>query len=327
MEPGSALASALEKASKRFREMYASSIKALDEVLDRLDKLLVSITHHNNNPAAYGVDGSMARLEAGSLSLTLLHAVGVRVEEGGVDTVNDVAAAVILPPGSVDALEALEAGMVLLETLVVEALPRHGVVFLDGPIADPPWRPRETFTLRSVASQLSKDLAIDPSLLAGIHEYRARVFSAHNVIGVVKRLTGERMLSNILGLESKLPNDGVLASMILARLLHEKATPVMTRPVRLGKGVYSVYGGIYSCYVFDTQRRTFYRIEVLEGHDCIKAASKSLTLTLPGQKYPLPVLAAHEKAQVPRGVIEALALKLKSHAAAIDPAAAIHAFR
>ena len=270
----------------------------------------------------YGVDGGLARARWGHSIVAVLHAAAVPVGWGGEPL--HLAAVVSVDASGPGAEEAVEASLVALETAAAaEALRRTpgAVLFLDGPVADPPWLPGSAAppeVLGEAARQLLPGLAPSEAVevLARIHEARAETLAGARVVGVVKRLTGN-VLGPVLGAQGL--GDAEAAAAIAAAL-RGGAEAAALGPVPLSGGVYDAYraaGGLETVYVLLPGPGRWYRVETWRGMG-LEAAGWSLDAVLPGPWLPEPVLAAHHAARVPGAALR-LARRMLAARAAGDP--------
>ncbi len=320
-----ALARSVEAAVEAAEEARGLAERLLEEAERR--RLLRALAPAEPPGPVYGVDGGLARTRWGQRLVAVLHAVAVPMGRGGEPL--HLAAVVAVDATGPGAEEAVEASLVALETAAAaEALRREpgAVLFLDGPVADPPWFPGSAAppeVLGEAASQLLPGL--DPGealeVLRGVHRARAEAFAGARVVGVVKRLTGA-LLGEALGA----PGLGdAEAAASLAALLRARAGggegAYAVGPLGLTGGVYDAYtgsqGGLEAVYVLLPGAGRWFRVETWRGMG-LEAAAWSLEETLPGPWLPEPVLAAHRAARVPGAALR-LARTMLAARAAGDP--------
>ena len=197
--------------------------------------------------------------------------------------------------------------------LEVEALERaiglidDGTIFLDGPIVDPP-----RMVLRGELRRVYEKYVAR----------RARIIAKATkkniiVIGVVKRILGNHLVSKLRSLFERFPwlNDYTLVTLVFSyitsRILHDAKMEyfLLSRPIELSyeKTDYKLYkengsGNIFYAYACLTPRSTRGRIVGIEiptiGKDITQqfrlAVHYSICWTYPGMSIPLPVLLAHK---------------------------------
>lgn len=300
-----ALGRALERVGRAYSESLRLSYKLVNEAGNK--RLLKSV-HDISLPDApvYGVDGSLARLKLGSRIVAVLHAVSVKLPSGLTGEIRHehIMSIIELPQAGIESEEALEIGMIALETLMLAYLAKNtenkALVFIDGPLADPPWQPKNTTILWDIANQLSADHGVDAENIVDIHQWRRSVLAEFKgrVYGVVKRISSSRLLGFLGDLDD---DDSILRSLLIG-LKRRGLGPHYIHLAPLRDGVYGVYGNIYACYVLDTQHSSIYRLEMTHS-ECEPAVQYSIALTLPGHKLPLPILLAHSYAQVPHKLL------------------------
>ncbi len=316
--PGEALEDAARLLAEQAPRLYRGAVEAAEEALEALrSRGLLHRVEQAKPGRLYGVDGGMARARLGSRLLVALHAAAVGPGE------LHMARLLLVPGSGPEAEEAAEAAMVMLETLVLAEAARRdpgAVYMLDGPLADPPWVPGPSRSLEEAASQLLPGMEPGEALeaLTGLHEARAEALGLAETIGVVKRLTGERLLAETLGV-GRLGDDH-LAAAVSALLRRRGHRVYAAGPLRLSHGVYRVYEErglpVYTAYVLDARWiPVAYRVEAAgEPGKALKAAALAVGATAPGSRLPAPILAAHRAAQV-AGRVLALARRLIAGAA------------
>jgi hypothetical protein len=200
------------------------------------------------------------------------------------------------------------------------------IVFMDGPLVDPPTFPRRDQKLReSYENEYIKRRA--ETILDGIK---------NNILtlGMVKKIEGNSLVSNLCSVDGaerdvlqKL-NDYTLATLIfksqyissflrgLAKSEHEEvilATKPYELPYNTDYSVYKKYGlHIYSFYILprlkDPRKRVL-RVEIPFDHEpsdaelktCAwKSAKYIAAAALPGHSVPTPVILAHKACTIPR---------------------------
>ncbi|KSW12462.1 hypothetical protein CF15_07000 [Pyrodictium occultum] len=327
----------LEKALQRARErrdiyqrLREAGVEALREALSR--GLIREAPEPEPSARSYGADGSRQLVGGGMGSYyALLSAVVVGLPEGiasrspvilypGAEVVE------ILDPTGAAAEAAAEAAQMVLETLALSRLEcmEPGVVFIDGPVADPPSRLDPAASARAVAGLLGVDPSEALRLVEGYHCARAAVVAAllergHLAAGVVKRIGRVRLLASRLRSAAGLPGmgDEELAAALAAAARSRLGRPFYTEPLEassIPRDVYRCYRRrglrIYASYTVSPYTLRPYRLEapVPEGGDphavMERLAAAAHGLTLPGQSHPLPVVLAHEKARLRRGLAE-----------------------
>lgn len=301
-----ALGRALERVGRAYSESLRLSYKLVGEAGN---KRLLKPVHDISPPDApvYGVDGSLARVRLGSRMVAVLHAVSVKLPNGLTGEIRHehIMSIIELPQAGIESEEALETGMIALETLMLAYLAKNAenkaLVFIDGPLADPPWQPKSTPVLWNIANQLSADHRVDAGNIVNIHQWRRSVLAEFKgrVHGVVKRISSSRFLSFLGGLDD---DDAILRSLLIG-LKRRGLGPHYIHLAPLREGVYGVYGSIHACYVLDTKHSSIYRLEMTHT-ECEPAVQHSIALTLPGHKLPLPILLAHSYARIPHKLLE-----------------------
>jgi hypothetical protein len=203
---------------------------------------------------------------------------------------------------------------------------REKIVFMDGPLVDPPTFPRRDQKLReSYENEYVKRRA--ETILDGIK---------NNILtlGIVKKIEGNSLVSNLCSVDGaehdvlqKL-NDYTLATLIfksqyissflrgLAKSEDEEvilATKPYELPYNTDYSVYKKYGlYIYSFYILprlkDPRKRVL-RVEIPFDHEpsdaeletCAwKSAKYIAAAALPGHSVPTPVILAHKACTIPR---------------------------
>ncbi|MET1101109.1 MAG: DNA double-strand break repair nuclease NurA [Pyrodictiaceae archaeon] len=257
-----------------------------------------------------GVDSSVAGpFKIASRSLVLA-STGLVVLEG--DRLVDKRSHISLEVGLEDSdhrLAMFREELRALEWVLENAWSREGspLVFLDGPIVDPPY----------IAGG-------EVGAYRDYFEERARLVSeilgrGGIVVGVVKRIESRILATKLESMGLRLPSgvdDKLLASIVfhawLAPLLDYVAGPSedmipATRPIELGGEPYSFFlergVRVYSIYAILGLRKTrrLVRIDVATPRTATSAREAvwrsivyAYALTPPGQGIPLPVILAHE---------------------------------
>ena len=313
---GEALEEAVEDYSGRLVEeamLLRNMVRgALSSLLAQGEARL--ITPRPSSPA-YGVDAGLARLRRGSRVVAVLHAVAL-----GPGFERHLVRVLSLPAAGPEADAAIEAAMSLLEAAVLATVPPGGLVFLDGPLADPPWVPKGTRLLEAAAEQLLGSRSQVDALI-GLHRLRAEAVKDRRVIGVVKRLTGETRLAALLGLGEA--GDDVAAAALAAALREERGANAVAAigPLPVEGEVYKPYmeavGGVNVFYVLDARGPRGYRVEAAMGVEAVEEAAGQ---SMPPKWLPEPVLAAHYAAKPPVSILAA-AERRAARGAAGDPVA------
>lgn len=314
-----AAAAAAERLGGEAARLSELAGRVLEEALGR--GLLRPVEPRGGAGPGYGVDGGLARLRRGSRVVAVLHAVAV-----GPGFERHVVRVLVLPAAGPEADAAVEASLSLLEAAVLASVPRGSLVFLDGPLADPPWVPPVGPLLEAAGEQL-----LGPGgggALAGLHGARAEAMRGLRVVGVVKRLTGEQMLSGLLGLPAGLGDDA-LAAALAAGLRRRGLEPHIVGPVEQQGPVYEPYrarlGGVWSAYVLDARGPRGYRVEAAGGPGAVvEAAGAALASAVPPAWLPEEVLAAHRLAKPPVGLVRAALRAAAAEAAGDEVAEAVY---
>ena len=333
----------IEHASRRSRELenVVKKQKELGErILDAIgDKLIVAIDRKGNPYIeVLGVDGSNQVVGGRSGKYYIMLSAVIVYLPQGTATVNpvirypDITIVSFTDPSGEIIEDVAEDVMMLLETRAimesVKLKQSEGTtpLFIDGPVMDPPRNIREESL--TVFKQLA---GIE---LGNVNEYykiRANtILEAYREgivpLGYVKRPGTDKLLLNYVGREIKetlkvFGGDEELVRTLLAIkiLVNGNNKIYYTTPIEypLDHSLYELYRryGLrvyYSYSMINPYSRPF-RIEVAVDKDTPKdrveeliewAVKLSHALTLPGQRYPLPVVIAHEKCRIRRGAAE-----------------------
>ena len=323
---GEALEEALARSVEAAVEAAAEARGLAERLLGEAERrgLLRRLAPVEPRGPVYGVDGGLARTRWGQRLVAVLHAAAVPLGRGGEPL--HLAAVVAVDASGPGAEEAVEASLVALETAVAAEVLRRApgaVLFLDGPVADPPWFPGSAAppeVLREAAQQLLPGLGPGEALevLTRIHGARAEALAGARVVGVVKRLTGA-LLGEALG--APRVGDAEAAASLAAGLRARGSRDAHALgPLGLRGGVYDAYlgrGGLETVYVLLPGPGRWFRVETWRGMG-LEAAAWSLHEAIPGPWLPEPVLAAHRAAQVPGAALR-LARSMLAARAAGDP--------
>lgn len=329
----------LEKALQREREretLYSILRAAGSTVYEEMRRrgLLHRPPGLRGSPACYGVDGSR-QVVGGRLGryYILLSTVIVTLPRGlgsaraeavypGVDIVE------VVDPTGAGIEPAAEAALMVLETLTLRRLAdaEPGIVFIDGPIVDPPARLDPGTAVQAVMRLLDAPPEEALRVVEEYHRIRARVVAGlvergHTVVGVVKRIGRVDLLARRLA-RLGIADAGRIGDedLVLALVAAAKARGdgvFYTEPVEatsLPGDVYRCYldAGlrVYASYTFSPYTLRPYRVEVAvpQGAEPRGAVERAIAaaqgLTLPGQSLPLPVVLAHEKTRIRRGLAQ-----------------------
>ncbi len=247
--------------------------------------------------------------------MAVLHAVAV-----GPGFERHLVRVLSLPAAGPETDAAIEAAMSLMEAAVLATVPPGGLVFLDGPLADPPWMPAGGRLLEAAAEQLLGSRSRVDALL-GLHRLRAEAAKDRRVVGVVKRLTGETRLATLLGLEQV--GDDAAAAALAAALRNEAGASAVAAigPLPVEGEVYRPYqealGRVNVFYVLDARGPRGYRVETAMSVEAVEEAAGQ---SMPPKWLPEPVLAAHYAAKPPVSILVA-AERRAAREAAGDPVA------
>lgn len=319
---GEAVEEEAERLAERLRGEAARLAEEAWRALGEAEKrgLLHRVSPATPRGRLYGVDSGLARLRRGSRLVAVIHAVAV-----GVEGERHLVRTLVLPAAGPEADAAIEAAMGLAEAAMVALVQEGGVVFLDGPLADPPWVPEPGPLLGAAAEQLLGPGGSAEDL-AAVHEARAGAMRGKRVIGVVKRLTGESRLSGLLSAAEA--RDDALAAAMAAALRGRRLGPAVVGPLRLEGGAYRPYlerlGPLGSVYVLDPRGPRGYRVEAA-GLGPLEAAEAALGEAVPPAWLPEEVLAAHVLAKPPVGVVAAAARLAAAGIAGDEVAEAVYA--
>jgi len=327
----------IERASRRRRQREAlySVLRRLGPlVYDEMKRrgLLHPVPQPLSDETSYGVDGS--RQVVGGrlgryyifLSTTLvtlprgLRSTRINIVFPGVDIIE------VVDPTGASTEAAAEAAMMVLETLTLRKLANvePGLVFIDGPIVDPPARLDPSNSVQAVRELLNAPAEEVLRIVEEYHRLRARILAelvghGHTVVGLVKRIGQVSILSSHLA-KIGINIDGYVGDedLVLALTATTKSRGngvFYTEPVEatsLPQDVYREYRvaglRVYASYTFSRHTLRPYRIEVAvtqgadPGEVIKRVAAAAHGLTVPGQSYPLPVVLAHEKSRIRRGL-------------------------
>ena len=329
----------LEKALQREREretLYSILRAAGSTVYEEMRSrgMLHKPPGLRGSPACYGVDGSR-QVVGGRLGryYILLSTAIVSLPRGldsaraeavfpGVDIVE------VVDPTGASIEPAAEAALMVLETLTLRKLvgAEPGVVFIDGPVVDPPSRLDPGTAVQAVMRLLDAPPEEALRVVEEYHGIRARVVAGlveqgHTVVGVVKRIGRVYLLAGHLARLGIADASGIGdEDLVLALVAAAKARGdgvFYTEPVEatsLPSDVYRDYLGaglhVYASYTFSPYTLRPYRVEVAVPRDAEprgaveRAIAAAQGLTLPGQSLPLPVVLAHEKTRIRRGLAQ-----------------------
>lgn len=333
----------IEHASKRSRELenVVKKQKELGErILDAIgDKLIVAI-NRKGNPyiEVLGVDGSNQVVGGRSGKYYIMLSAVIVYLPQGTATVNpvirypDITIVSFTDPSGEIIEDVAEDVMMLLETrAIMESVKLKQSrsitpLFIDGPVMDPPRNIREESLI--VFKQLA---GIELGNVSEYYKIRANtILEAYREgiapLGYVKRPGTDQLLLNHVGREIKetlkvFSGDEELVRTLLAiKILvngNNKIYYITPMEYPLDHSLYKLYRrhGLrvyYSYSMINPYSRPF-RIEVAVDKDTPKdrveelvewAVKLSHALTLPGQRYPLPVVIAHEKCRIRRGAAE-----------------------
>jgi hypothetical protein len=318
----------VEKAVSKLRQRMQGFRNAIRDAaslarLLREKGLLVAVREYRDDLHVAGLDGSRQVIRAGLGRYLVLAATalvelqsGLRSEKVSISYPGADAYEVHDPSGFlVDSVA--EAGMLLLETLSLrEALSRRiPALMLDGPIVDPPTLLPEEAWAR--LGEEAKRMGITSN--QGFHELRSKliselVYNGAAVIGIVKRISGEHLLSSIVSEEyevlKNLSDDEIL--VVLSNIIGGTLVCIGPFTPALSKEIISRYEAhglrIITYYTFSRGSGKPLRVEVAisSSEDQFEALEDTAQLVqgliMPGQHVPLPVQLAHEKSHIPRSV-------------------------
>lgn len=205
--------------------------------------------------------------------------------------------------------------MLILETnMLSEAFGKDiKLVMIDGPIIDPPQK---------------YDLPAYEELLNLRITSLAHLENEKVVIGVIKRVSGRLFINHILQLDCikryqrnlRKYTDRVLLDAIFTKILLNETSIPYIEPIELnGIPAYEDYKNrdlkILTSF---TQARVDtpplrYEFFHLNEKECERIAVVLSSLTLPGQRYPLPIEIAHEKSLIRQGLAETLFDEILTH--------------
>jgi len=246
--------------------------------------------------------------------------------------------------------------MFILETFALqeatdpECCSTEPILFIDGPIIDPP-RPL-TDESRQVTKELlpSEESSDVTELIIRYHEYRAEVVRSLLdrgvvVVGFVKRSKSDRLLKAAVSaideakeLCESFSSDEELARSIFVILGHveDKNTLYYTKPSELvgyDNELYENYlnAGIKIYYTYTHAIAKKYsrpfRLELAVTRDLDEDSIQRLmenvlkvtnAFTLPGYEISLPVIFAHNKCSIRRGAAEVIYREIMSRASSIE---------
>jgi hypothetical protein len=228
-----------------------------------------------------------------------------------------------------------EAGLLMLametRALLLEADdPRTAHIFLDGPIADPPFYSEPEYVgLRAGAIARCLERG---QFVAGCVK---RVWDRFFITQLAKEIDGPKGR-----LFEAFPNDYALFTHVFAKYRRRTGFEgsLCTVPCDVSqldathkayrqKGIGVVVGFFQRARVSRVARVDLPYLVRDEGPPAIegeqkeyeKALEEFQALTLPGQSYPVPVLLAHEKCKVRQGCAEVLYLEIMTRSAEVDP--------
>lgn len=334
----------IEHASKRSRELenVIKKQKELGErILDAIgDKLIVAIDKEGNPYVeVLGVDGSNQVVGGRSGKYYIMLSAVIVYLPQGTATVNpvirypNITLISFTDPSGEIIEDVAEDVMMLLETrAIMESVKLKRTkdtipLFIDGPIMDPPRNIREESltAFRQLAGIELGDVSEYYRIRANtiLEAYREGIVP----LGYVKRPGTDRLLLNHVGREVRetlkvFSGDEelvrtLLAIKILVNGCNKKIYYTTPMEYPLDHSLYKLYRRhslriYYSYSTINPYSRPF-RIEVAVDKNTSKdrveelvewAVKLSHTLTLPGQRYPLPVVIAHEKCRIRRGAAE-----------------------
>jgi hypothetical protein len=228
-----------------------------------------------------------------------------------------------------------EAGLLMLametRALLLEADdPRKAHVFLDGPIADPPFYSESAYVeLRAGAIARCIERG---QFVAGCVK---RVWDRFFISQLSKEIDGPK--GRVF---EAFPNDYAMFTHVFAKYRRRTGFEGSLRTVPCDvsqldathkayyrKGIGVVVGFFQRARASRVARVDLPYLVREEGPPAAMTASKEYeraieefqTLTLPGQSYPVPVLLAHEKCKVRQGCAEVLYLEIMTRSAEVDP--------
>ncbi len=328
--------------SRELEELIVKQKALGEEVLTKMGGI-IGYSKIRGDPYAgvIGVDGSNQVVGGRSGNYyIMLSAVVVHLPHG-IGTRNpvvkypDVTIVSFNDPSGEVVSDVAEDAMMLLETrAIVEAVSIAGKgdgvltpLFIDGPIIDPPRSIRsESITVfkQIIGDVVSVDVYYGLRTSALIEAYRKNVLP----IGFVKKPGTDKLLLRIVGEEVRgvykvFSGDEELVRTILAlEMIRNPPSKgyiyyTVPREYPSDNTLYSRYKelglSIYYSYSMHSPYSRPFRVEVAlpriiplrKAYELtVKAVMLSHILTLPGQKYPLPVLLAHEKCRIRRGAAE-----------------------
>ncbi|BEP17470.1 hypothetical protein PYJP_08220 [Pyrofollis japonicus] len=342
----------VEKAVSRLRQRiqgFRNAIRDAESLIRSLREkgLFIAVRKYRDDLHVAGLDGSRQVIRSGLGRYLVLAATalvelpsGMRSEKVNISYPGADAYEVHDPSGFlVDSVA--EAGMLLLETLSLrEALSRRiPVLMLDGPIIDPPTLlPEEAWTR---LGEEAKRIGITSN--QDFHELRSKliselVYNGAAVIGIVKRISGEHLLSSVIPKEYEVLRDLsddeilVMLSNIISgtHVCIGPFTPVLTKEII---NRYEARGlRIITYYTFSRGSGRPLRVEVAisDGEDQFEALEDTAQivqgLIMPGHHVPLAVQLAHEKSHIPRSVATLIYREALTRLAAEPELASLVAF-
>jgi hypothetical protein len=228
-----------------------------------------------------------------------------------------------------------EAGLLMLametRALLLEADdPRMAHVFLDGPIADPPFYSEPGYVgLR--AGAIAQCLERGQFVVGCVK----RVWDRFFITQLAKEIDGPKGR-----LFEAFPNDYAMFTHVFAKYRRRTGFEgsLCTIPLDVSdldathsayreKGIGVVVGFFQRARVSRVARVDLPYLARDEDPPALEEKRKAFelaleefqTLTLPGQSYPVPVLLAHEKCKVRQGCAEVLYLEIMTRSAEVDP--------
>jgi hypothetical protein len=287
-----------------------------------------------------GVDGSLQAIEiglGGQLALIVVVIVSLDSLEKPPSLAYPYVRIVDAASSSPDTDRALQLAMLLKEAEAV-GVAGGDVVFIDGPVVDPPGNvilSPEGVRMLGVALGMSHDKA--EKVASRYHAIRAsaiadKVKAGALVVGVVKRISGTRLLAEKVCTGcSDLDDAALLAALGALQQSWRTARGSYIGPLPAVSSALQDYRragiDVYSAYMFSPWTGRAYRVEVAvpAGSDpeplLERAICAAQSHTLLGTNYPLPVVMAHEKSKVPRGLLRKLVVASLSSAASDEKAA------
>lgn len=318
-----------QKRLRRLGERVVKLSKSLDELKFYRAIFSRNVDEVKNIPVG-SVDGSFQVIGGvGGMWYMIVGAAYVTIPNGFGGAINYKVDADIKPkryPDESFIRREAEIFMMLLETKCIRKLrselsvQRRGNIFIDGPIMDPWW----CFNKDYISNRVE---VIKESLSSGIR-----------ILGIVKRIMGSIFLREIQELvnhrllEGYVCDHDFISPILSYYLIKKKHRPVFTKPFEYPRDetdlsdydnkickLYKMYLNegihIYYSYFKNSVRSKAYRVELVTkdelseeelDREYMKVAQLIDLWSLPGFDIPLPVIIAHDKCNIRKGVAEKL---------------------